>query len=57
MEASIPSTGKGPLANLAARRAAGEIHADPVVERLLLVAALHAGFAFASGPKEDGCRQ
>ena len=36
MEASIPSTGKGPLANLAARRAAGEIHADPVQEKVVL---------------------
>ena len=36
MESSIPSTGKGPLANLAARRAAGEIHADPVQERVVL---------------------
>jgi cell division protein ZapE len=36
MEASIQSTGKGPLANLAARRAAGEIHADPVQEKVVL---------------------
>ena len=36
MEVSIPSTGKGPLANLAARRAAGEIHADPVQEKVVL---------------------
>lgn len=36
MESSIPSTGKGPLANLAARRAAGEIHADPVQEKVVL---------------------
>jgi cell division protein ZapE len=36
MEASTPSTGKGPLANLAARRAAGEIHADPVQEKVVL---------------------
>ncbi len=31
-----PATGKGPLANLAARRAAGEIHADPVQEKIVL---------------------
>ena len=36
MEASTPSTGNGPLANLAARRAAGEIHADPVQEKVVL---------------------
>jgi cell division protein ZapE len=36
MESSSPSTGKGPLANLAARRAAGEIHADPVQEKVVL---------------------
>ena len=36
MESSIPSTGKGPMANLAARRAAGEIHADPVQEKIVL---------------------
>jgi cell division protein ZapE len=36
MEASTQSTGKGPLANLAARRAAGEIHADPVQEKVVL---------------------
>jgi cell division protein ZapE len=36
MEASTLSTGKGPLANLAARRAAGEIHADPVQEKVVL---------------------
>ncbi len=36
MESSTPSTGKGPKANLAARRAAGEIHADPVQEKIVL---------------------
>jgi len=36
MESSPPSTGKGPIANLAARRAAGEIHADPVQEKVVL---------------------
>ena len=41
MEPIPPSTGaplimkQGPLANLAARRAAGEIHADPVQERIV----------------------
>lgn len=36
MESSPPSIGQGPLANLAARRAAGEIHADPVQEKVVL---------------------
>src|SRR3979411_2013049 len=42
MDASTPSTsgpsiiGKGPAANLAARRAAGEVHPDPVQERVAL---------------------
>ncbi len=41
MDSSSPSIGapqimkQGPLANLAARRAAGEIHADPVQERVV----------------------
>src|SRR5215475_8823427 len=36
MESPIPSiAGKGPAANLAARRAAGEIHADPVQEKVV----------------------
>ena len=36
MEAPIPSIpGKGPAANLAALRAAGEIHADPVQEKVV----------------------
>src|ERR1700730_7713146 len=42
MDASPPPTsgpsiiGKGPAANLAARRAAGEVHPDPVQERVVL---------------------
>ncbi len=37
MDTPIPATsGKGPVANLALRRAAGEIHADPVQERIVL---------------------
>jgi cell division protein ZapE len=36
MESSVPSIpGKGPAANLAARRAADEIHADPAQERVV----------------------
>ena len=35
MDSDTPSTGKGPAANLAARRAAGQVHADPVQERIV----------------------
>jgi cell division protein ZapE len=42
MDADIPTTGKGPAANLAARRAAGQVHADPVQEKV--VARLQAVF-------------
>ena len=36
MDTPIPATsGKGPVANLALRRAAGEIHADPVQEKVV----------------------
>ncbi|HEY6983734.1 cell division protein ZapE [Reyranella sp.] len=33
MDSDTPTTGKGPAANLAARRAAGQIRADPVQEK------------------------
>src|SRR5262249_53660889 len=36
MDSDTPSTGKGPVANLAARRAAGQVHADPVQEKIVL---------------------
>ena len=35
MDSDIPSTGKGPVANLAARRAAGQVRADPVQEKIV----------------------
>jgi cell division protein ZapE len=35
MDFDTPSTGKGPAANLAARRAAGQVHADPVQEKVV----------------------
>ena len=35
MDSDTPSTGKGPVANLAARRAAGQVRADPVQERIV----------------------
>ena len=57
MESSIPSTGQGPLANLAARRAAGEIHADPVQEKVVLrLQAIHdqLGSLAAAQPAKTG---
>jgi cell division protein ZapE len=42
MDADTPTTGKGPAANLAARRAAGQVHADPIQETV--VARLQAVF-------------
>jgi cell division protein ZapE len=62
MESSTPSTtvpsivSKGPLANLAARRAAGEIHADPVQERIVLrLQAVHDRLAtMAAHPAKSG---
>jgi len=35
MDADTPMTGKGPAANLAARRAAGLVHPDPVQEKVV----------------------
>src|SRR5689334_6560577 len=35
MDSDTPTTGKGPAANLAARRAAGQIHSDPVQEKIV----------------------
>ncbi len=35
MDADTPMTGKGPAANLAARRAAGLVHPDPVQEKIV----------------------
>ncbi|WP_289296651.1 cell division protein ZapE [uncultured Reyranella sp.] len=54
MESSTPSTGKGPMANLAARRAAGEIHADPVQEKVVArLQAIHDQLsAMAAAPPE-----
>jgi cell division protein ZapE len=57
MDTPIPATsGKGPVVNLALRRAAGEIHADPVQERI--VARLQAVYdqltAMAAHPAKPG---
>ncbi|WP_229600293.1 cell division protein ZapE [Reyranella humidisoli] len=57
MESSSPSTGNGPMANLAARRAAGEIHADPVQEKIVLrLQAIHdqLGAMAAAQPAKKG---
>jgi cell division protein ZapE len=62
MESTPPSTAapliekRGPLANLAARRAAGEIHADPVQERIVLrLQAVHDQLAaLAAHPARPG---
>ncbi|WP_428671827.1 cell division protein ZapE [Reyranella sp.] len=35
MDFDTPSTGKGPVANLAARRAAGQVRSDPVQEKIV----------------------
>src|SRR5476651_1843064 len=35
MDSDTPMTGKGPAANLAARRAAGQVRSDPVQERIV----------------------
>ena len=36
MDSDVLTTGKGPVAKLAARRAAGQIHSDPVQEKVVL---------------------
>src|SRR5476649_1764155 len=56
MDADMPMTGNGPAANLAARRAAGQVHADPVQEKV--VARLQARYdrlkAAAGPPAKPG---
>lgn len=56
MDSDTPSTGKGPVANLAARRAAGQVRADPVQEKI--VARLQATHdqlsAMAPAPAKQG---
>ena len=48
MDADTPTTGNGPAANLAARRAAGQVHSDPVQEKV--VARLQAVYEQLKGP-------
>ncbi|MDP2333625.1 MAG: cell division protein ZapE [Reyranella sp.] len=57
MDTPIPATsGKGPVANLALRRAAGEIHADPVQEQIVArLQAVHDQLAaMAAHPAKPG---
>ncbi|HZP98572.1 MAG TPA: cell division protein ZapE [Reyranella sp.] len=54
MDSQIATTGKGPIANLAARRAVGEIQADPVQEKVVQrLQAVHDALAeLAARPTE-----
>jgi cell division protein ZapE len=53
-EAALP-VGKGPIATLAARRAAGEVHADPVQERVVArLQAVYDQLAAAGAPEKRG---
>jgi cell division protein ZapE len=50
MDSDSPSTGKGPVANLAGRRAAGQVHADPIQEKVVLrLQAIHDQLAAMNG--------
>jgi cell division protein ZapE len=51
MDSDTPTTGKGPAANLAARRAAGQIHSDPVQEKVVgRLQSVHDQLAAAASP-------
>ncbi|MCW5736162.1 MAG: AFG1 family ATPase [Enhydrobacter sp.] len=56
MNSDTPSTGKGPVANLAARRAAGQVRADPVQEKIVArLQAIHEQLAaMAPAPAQQG---
>jgi cell division protein ZapE len=56
MDADTPTTGQGPAANLAARRAAGQVHADPVQEKVVArLQAVHDQLlAMAKQPAKPG---
>src|SRR6185295_19479300 len=56
MDSDTPTTGKGPVANLAARRAAGQVRADPVQEKIVLrLQAVHEQLAaLAREPARKG---
>jgi cell division protein ZapE len=52
MDSEFSTTGKGPVANLAALRASGQIHADPVQEKVVLhLQAVHEALSrLTAGP-------
>ncbi len=51
MDSEFQMTGKGPAANLAARRAAGQVHADPAQEKVVQrLQAVHEAFDRARQP-------
>jgi len=56
MDSDTHSTGKGPVANLAARRMAGQVRADPVQEKVVLrLQAVHEQLAaMAAEPAKPG---
>ena len=56
MDSDIHTTGEGPAANLAARRAAGQVHSDPIQERIVLrLQAVHEQLqAIADHPAKPG---
>jgi cell division protein ZapE len=56
MDSDTPTTGKGPVANLAARRVAGQVRADPVQEKIVLrLQAVHEQLgALAHAPAKKG---
>jgi cell division protein ZapE len=56
MDSDTHTTGKGPVANLAARRSAGQVRADPVQEKIVLrLQAVHEQLAaMAAEPPKPG---
>ena len=56
MDSDTHTTGKGPLANLTARRVAGQVKADPVQEKIVLrLQAVHEQLApMAAEPRKPG---
>ncbi|MFI4999933.1 MAG: cell division protein ZapE [Reyranellales bacterium] len=56
MDSDIHTTGEGPAANLAARRAAGQVHSDPAQERIVeRLQAVHEQLgALAAHPAKPG---
>src|SRR5882757_6783952 len=56
MDSDTHTTGKGPIANLTARRVAGQVQADPVQEKIVLrLQALHEQLVATTGePRQPG---